>query len=203
MRIAFGAKAHSGWAALVCLGDGGDGLVVIDRRRIELAEGDHGNQPFHAAQPLAPAAARALVARSVHAAERLAVHALRAAVKRAQDQGHVVGASAVLVGASMPDWSVEEILAVHFRMHKAEGVLYRDALIRATRACGLRLVAVPEKALTQHAEAALGMTSGAIAKQTAALGKCVGPPWGKDQKEAALAALVALRARPPDGRSAR
>jgi hypothetical protein len=193
MRIAFGTKAHSGWAALVGLGDGDNGLVVVDRRRIELAQGDHGNQPYHAAQALAPAAARASVARSVDAAERLAIQELRAAVKRAQEQGHTVAGSAVLVGASMPDWSVEEILAVHFRMHKAEGVLFRDALVRATRACGLRLVAIPEKVLTKHAERALGMTSGAVARQMAALGKSVGPPWGKDQKDAALAALVALR----------
>jgi hypothetical protein len=38
-----------------------------------------------------------------------------------------------------------------------------------------------------------GLTSGAVAKQMAALGKSVGPPWGKDQKNGALAALVALR----------
>jgi hypothetical protein len=196
MRIAFGAKAHSGWAALVGLGDGDDGLVVVDRRRIELAQGHGANQPYHAAQPLAPAAARALVARSVHAAERLAVQELRAAVKRAQDQGHVVEASAVLVGASMPDWSVEEILAVHFRMHKAEGVLFRDALVRATVACGLRLVAIPEKVLTTHAQSALGLTSAALARQMVALGKSVGPPWGRDQKDASLAALVALRGQP-------
>jgi hypothetical protein len=196
MRIAFGTKAHSGWAALVGLGDGDDGLVVIDRRRIELVEGDQGNQRYHVAQPLAPAAARALVARSIHAAERLAIQELRAAVKRAQDQGHVVAASAVLVGSSMPDWSVDEILAVHFRMHKAEGALFRDALVRATGACGLRLVAIPEKVLTKHAERALGMTSSAVAKEMAALGKSVGPPWGKDQKDAALAALVALRGQP-------
>jgi hypothetical protein len=96
----------------------------------------------------------------------------------------------------MPDWSVDEILAVHFRMHKAEGVLFRDALVRATGACGLRLVAIPEKVLTKHAERALGMTSSAVAKEMAALGKSVGPPWGKDQKDAALAALVALRGQP-------
>jgi len=194
MRAAFGLKAHSGWAALVTLADDGDdGLVVIDRRRIELAAGDRGNQPYHAARPLAPSAARALVARSVEAAERLAVQELRAAAERAHDHGHVVAASAVLVGTSMPDWSVDEILAVHFRMHKAEGVLFQNALVRATGACGLRLVAILEKVLTTHAERALGMTPGAVATRMTALGKAVGPPWGRDQKEAALAALIALR----------
>ena len=47
---------------------------------------------------------------------------MRAAVKRERERENEVAACAVLVGQSMPDWSVEEILAVHFRMHKAEGV---------------------------------------------------------------------------------
>jgi hypothetical protein len=196
MRIAFGTKAHSGWAALVALGDGDGGVVVTDRRRIELAGADPGNQPYHAAQPLEPAAAQAVVARGIAAADRMAIQELRAAMRRARDQGHDVAASAVLVGTPMPDWSVNEILAVHFRMHKAEGVLFRDALVRATAACGLRLVAIPEKVLTKRAQGALGMTSAALAKQMVALGKSVGPPWGKDQKDASLAALVALRGQP-------
>jgi len=93
----------------------------------------------------------------------------------------------------MSDWSVEEILAVHFRMHKAEGVLFRDALVRAAKECGLRQVEIPEKMLMPHAERALGTPAGSLAKEIARLGKAVGAPWGKDQKEAALAAMVALR----------
>ena len=99
----------------------------------------------------------------------------------------------MLVGEPMPDWSTEEILAVHFRMHKAEGVLFRGALVRATQACGLRLVAIPEKLLTKHAAEVLGAPASGLVRETTRLGKSAGPPWGKDQKDAALAALVALR----------
>jgi hypothetical protein len=35
--------------------------------------------------------------------------------------------------------------------------------------------------------------SALIAGQIASLGKSVGPPWGKDQKSATLAAMVALQ----------
>jgi hypothetical protein len=80
---------------------------------------------------------------------------------------------------------------VHFRMHKAEGVLFRDALIFATNASGLRLVAIPEKL---RAARATGL-SGRVLENVTALGKPVGPPWGKDQKDAALAAILALRGR--------
>jgi hypothetical protein len=126
MRAAFGLKAHSGWAALVALGDRDGGLVVTDRRRIELSEDNSGSQP-----------------------------------------------------------------------------LFREALVRATNACGLRLEAIPEKGLAKHAESAIGMTSTGLATQMAALGKSVGPPWGKDQKDAALAALVGLRGQSTQGRGAR
>jgi len=38
-----------------------------------------------------------------------------------------------------------------------------------------------------------GMSEPALRKELAVLGKSVGPPWGRDQKDAALAALVALQ----------
>jgi len=92
----------------------------------------------------------------------------------------------------MPDWSVEEILAVHFRMHKAEGVLFREALLLAATELGINSVAIPEKLLAQHAERVLTTPANTLKMQLATLGKSVGPPWGKDQKEAALAAMTAL-----------
>lgn len=193
MNVAFGLKAHSGWAALVVLGKGDGDVAVVDRRRIELVEDEWAKQPYHAAEGLKPAAARDLVKRGVDAAHRIALRETRAAVERERERGNEVGACAVLVVDAMPDWSVDEILAVHFRMHKAEGVLFRAALADAANACSLRLVAIPEKLLAKHAEEALGITARDLVKKIAALGKSVGPPWGRDQKDAALAALVALR----------
>ncbi len=193
MKVAFGMKAHSGWAALVVVGNRDGELVAVDRRRIELVEDDWAKQPYHAAEALRPAAARGVVKRGVEAARRLAVREVRAAVKRERARENEVTACAVLVGDPMPDWSTDEILAVHFRMHKAEGALFRDALVRAATAASLRLVSIPEKLLTEHAERALGTPASGLVKKVATLGKSVGPPWGKDQKDAALAALVALQ----------
>jgi hypothetical protein len=193
MKVAFGMKAHSGWAAAVVLGDRDGELVVVDRRRIDLVEEEWAKQPYHAAEDRKPAEARALVRRGAEAAHRIAAREMRAAVERERGRGNDVAGCAVLVGDPMPDWSVEEILAVRFRMHKAEGVLFRDALVRAAEGCGLRLVAVPEKLLAKLAGQVLRTPAGGLQKQIAALGKSEGPPWGKDRKDAALAALVALR----------
>jgi len=196
MKVAFGMKAHSGWAALIVLGRQGGALHVVDRRRMELVETDDASwakQPYHAAERLHVAEARDLVERGLDMARRIAVREMRTAVDRVRDAGHQVGACAVLVGDPMPDWTVDEILAVHFRMHKAEGVLFRDALARAAGACGVRLLGIPEKQLDAHAERALATSVNSLRTTIAALGKSVGPPWGKDQKDASLAAMIALR----------
>src|SRR5262245_50702760 len=188
MKVAFGLKAHSGWAALVVLGAARGRLEVIDRRRLELVpegESEWARQPYHAAENLDPPDARDLVRRGVQSARRNATREMRAGVDRAREAGHEVAGCAVLMGEPMPDWSVDEILAVHFRMHKAEGVLFREALARAADECGLSLMAIPEKRLNAHA-------GDGLVSRIANLGKTAGPPWAKDQKEAALAALIAL-----------
>jgi hypothetical protein len=198
MKVAFGWKAHSGWAALVVLGAGGGRHEVVDRRRVELVQEDEAKwakQPYHSAEDLEPAAAREMVAGGIKAARRNALREMRASLARARDGGHDVTACAVLMGQPMPAWSVDEILAVHFRMHKAEGVLFREVLTLAAAECGLRLVAVPEKELNERAGQALATPASVLMKRVAALGKLAGPPWGKDQKDAALAAMIALQGR--------
>lgn len=179
MKIAAGFKAHSGWAALVVIGSSSDGFAVVDRRRIELVEETWAKQPYHAAEKLPPAEARRLVQRGIGAAHRIAEREVRAFVKRSA--GHAIAGCAVLVGSPMPDWTIEQILSVHVRMHKAEGVLFPAALAAAAKACGLRVSTIAEKTLPATFNGTLVM-----------LGKSVGPPWGKDQKSAALAAMTVL-----------
>lgn len=198
MKVALGLKAHSGWAVGVVLGVHGDALALVDRRRIALmeeADADWAKQPYHAAEGLDPDEASAIVKRGIASAHAHAERALREAVARVREAKHELAACAVLSSAPMPDWSVAEILAVHFRMHKAEGVLFRDALARAAERCALPLVQIVEKELPEVAARALALPRARIAKSIAALGAAVGAPWGKDQKDAALAAWIGLRAR--------
>jgi hypothetical protein len=198
MRVALGFKAHSGWAALVALGRAAGGLLVVDRRRIELADpadGEWARQPYHAAEGLPPARAKAVVERGVATARRMAAAELRRAVFRAKDAGHRVIGCGVLVGRPMPDWTVDEILAVHFRMHQAEGVLYRDVLIHAARTCKLPIVEAREQQISAEAARRLKRSASQLTEQVSALKSQVGAPWGKDQKDAALAAMVALGSR--------
>lgn len=196
MKVALGLRVHSGWAALVVVGKHNGDFVIVDRRRIELVENEWQKQPYHAAENSKRDAARDLVKRGIAVARRNAGREIRAALKRERQRENEVTACAVLVTDPMPAWSTEEILAVHFRMHKAEGVLFRDALIRAAEACRLAVLAIPEKQLAVQAVNVLKAQANDLSDTISTLGKSVGPPWGKDQKEATVAALVALQYAP-------
>jgi hypothetical protein len=165
MKVAFGMKAHSGWAALIVLGTRSGELQLVDRCRLELVEKNEASwakQPYHAAEHLNAGEARELVRQGLESARRIAVREMRTAVKRAREAGHEVTACAVLVVDPMPD-------------------------------CGLKLLRVPEKQLDEHAERALATSVNSFRKTIASLGKSAGPPWGKDQKDAAIAAMIALQ----------
>jgi hypothetical protein len=192
MKVTFGFKAHSGWAALVVLGGSKDAPEIVDRRRVELVEEEWAKAPYHAAEELEAVEARILVRKGVKAAHENAKRQMKELIRRSEKLGNQVVACAVLMGAPMPDWTTAEILAVHFRMHKAEGVLFREALSGAATACKIRFVPVPEKTLSEFAQRSLKIPGGVLSKKLVELGKEIGPPWGKDQKDSTLAALVAL-----------
>jgi hypothetical protein len=67
---------------------------------------------------------------------------------------------------------LETVLASHARIHSAEGFFYRDVL---SEACTIPVAVVPPRSL-----------------DVSLVGKLAGPPWGKDQKCAALAAWSLL-----------
>jgi hypothetical protein len=196
VKVALGLKAHSGWAALVVIGSSGKELQVVDRRRLELVDKSWAKQPYHAAESLAINEAQKLIKRATDAAYQCAQRELLSTLKSLRQHEHEILSCAVLVPSPMPEWSVAEILAVHFRMHKAEGVLFPDALADAAEKCGLKLVRIPEKQLSEEAEKRLAVPLTDLMKQVMKLGKTVGPPWGKDQKNATLAALIGLKRAP-------
>lgn len=144
MRVALGLKARTGRAILVAVA--GDALdpQLVERSQMQLLP-DGAWAPYHAAEGLEPADARESVARSIAAAHRLATTGIREAARRICESGHQLCGCGVLVGTGMPGWSTDEILAVHIRMHKAEGELFRDVLVAGVRALGLELTTLADK----------------------------------------------------------
>ena len=188
MRVAFGLKARTGRAVLVVLGADADAPRFVERAEIKLLP-PGAFAPYHAAAELARKEAHESVMRDVATAHQLAGRGIREAIQ----PGYEVCGCAVLVGPGMPDWSTDEILAVHVRMHQAEGELFRVALLAGARACDLPLTTLPEKSALDDAANRLRLSRARLDAQLATLGKAAGPPWGKDHKEAAAAALVVLR----------
>ena len=182
-----GLKTHSGWAALVAISkDRSATFYLIERRRIERVDEPWAKQPYHAAEGLRIEEARDVVRRGIDAARAIAAREMRAAIQRLKDGGHAAVSCAIITGNPMPtDWTVEDILAVHFRMHKAEGVLFQDVLLRAAAECGLKAISVNEKRLFEEA----GRTQMELIAQ---IGRNAGSPWGQDQRTAALAAMTAF-----------
>jgi hypothetical protein len=90
---------------------------VSTRRRVSLCHGAGWDDRQHSTARPGRGTTRRLLP-----AQRVTPHVKRQ-VRREQERKNDVTACAVLVANPMPDWSIEEILGVHFRMHKAEGVL--------------------------------------------------------------------------------
>src|ERR1700689_1588578 len=101
MRIALGFRAHSGWAALVAVAGTIDAPLVLERRRIIIADPDMpgSRQPYHAAAELPLARAEALVQGAIESSRALALEAMSATVKALGSRGHEVAGCGVLLGS--------------------------------------------------------------------------------------------------------
>jgi hypothetical protein len=195
--VALGFRAHSGWAACVALAATASLPAVLERRRVELVDPgteSWAKQPYHAAHGQGPSEAEEVVRRAVGAAHERAEREVAAIADRLRARGCRVVALGIALGRPMPDWSVAQILAVHARMHQAEGELFRRALLQAGEAHGLRIAGVPERQLQERAAEALELSADELGRRLAEIGRSAGRPWGRDQKDAALAAWLALRA---------
>jgi hypothetical protein len=209
IRAALGARAHSGWAAVVAVSDAvdeSDGApAVIDRRRIELATGAVPGfpQPYHAAEGLPleggkkmPRAEK-LVRDCVEAARRLAQEAFSAAIDDLAGRGYRVVACGILAGSGRALPAFEKILASHALLHTAEGEMFRDALRHGAAHNRLSFESIRERSPWEDAAGLLGKPSATLEATLAGMGRALGPPWRQDQKLAALAAWAALQNKTP------
>lgn len=191
---ALGFRAHSGWAALVAMAGPAEAPAVVDRRRIELAAADIPRpvQPYHAAQRLSLPEAEAYVNGFARQAQLLAEESVRQAIDRLAQGGFRVVSCGIPLGSGRSAPTLEAALASHPMLHTAEGDLFRQALIKAGEHCGLRVLGIRERDLLGRGAKEFGISPGALTSRLIELGHGIGPPWGQDQKIAALVAWLAL-----------
>ena len=178
--IVIGVMAKTGSAVAIALSGTAAAPAFRARREIELVPPGLDAQPYHAAASMDLAAAGELIAQTESAAEKAAAAGLRSVA--AALPATAVRAVAVVVKAVSLPGDLAGILRSHPRMHAAEGVLYREAVLAAVTECGWTARAVEQSALPV-AEQAIN-----------ALGPVAGPPWRRIEKDAARAALTLLTA---------
>jgi hypothetical protein len=166
---------------------------VVDRRCFTLVEspGHDAKFAYHAAAELDAAAAAQHVATVQDVARRRAHLELKQLLLDLEAAGYSLRAVGLPPPKSVPLAALNEILRSHAVIHAAEGELFRAALADACARQGLHVVGVASKERYQRAARTTGMRLDKVKSLIGGLGRPIGPPWALDQKEAALAALIA------------
>jgi hypothetical protein len=186
-RTAFvGVADHCGWAVLMTVTRDG---TLLDRRRIELVEGDLPRLPHHHdCQGLPVSEAVALVQkvrRSADACAKASLDALAAAVS-AKIAGIVLR-----VSPRLPP-TIAERIADYRSQNVADTVMYRDALAGAAKARGWSVHHYDARRV--HAEAAAALGGKNLDELLSKTGNTFGAPWQKDHRVAMAAAIATFGA---------
>lgn len=160
MDRALGICVHTGWAACVVVEGTRRRSRILANARIEIVAGPD-RFCYHRASAL-PSNARA---RWLAGLRRRALAEARRAL--APLLAYRIGACAIVARAGEAG-ALAAVLEAHPRIHTAEGCFYRDVILAA---CGARAIVVTPASL-----------------DPSKAGPGEGPPWGRDQKLAALAA---------------
>ncbi len=190
-RAGVGFREHTGWAAMVALGGGVTAPVVLARNRYELSEGDLPRAVYHAARQLDLENAGRLVDQVGLVARTAAESQLRRTVAELEAAGYEIVGTAVAAPRELPA-DLSQILGSHPLVHTAEGQLFREALATATELLGLPVTRFVQHELYDEAAVHIGTSDASLSAQLTGLGRALGPPWQRDQKEAAAAAWLAL-----------
>lgn len=176
-KTALGWRSHSGWAALVVVREPASRPQVLAKRRVELIGESLPRQPYHAIVEggLAMPAATSLIERVATAS----VAAVVAATEWVLEEFAVEAVAVVGRRRSIPH-DLERVLASHALLHAAEGYLYECSLIDGATRVGLPVSLVEPERIE-------------VGTALDAAGKALGPPWQKDHKLAAAAALAVLQ----------
>jgi hypothetical protein len=163
--------------------------LVLERRRVELLDGSVPAQPYHAAAEagLDLVEAAKLIRQVEELATTRAAAALAETAASIGARGSTVDGVGVVAKIRSLPADLERILRAHALLHAAEGDLYEEALTEGALRAGL-----PVQRVTP--------TSISLEPKLDAAGRALGPPWQKDHKLAASAALWVLSTSGPSNR---
>src|ERR1700689_5129544 len=179
---------------MVVLGGSAAAPALLARPRLQLIDDQdpESKQPYHAVEFLCVEEATGRLDGYMAVATRLAYDCIRAHSEQLKGRGKAVSAVGIVDSSSRKQVSLPSILASHALIHAADGDHFRNALFVAAEQCRLRVCRIPAKGVEAHAAKCLHRPLNQILGTVDRLGLGKGPPWGADQKKAALLAWTLL-----------
>ena len=189
-EVVIGATDHYARAELVTLGLEDGAPAFLDRRRVQLIDRNLPSAPYHhEALEMSLEAATDLVNRVRRSVAEHASAAMSTMLATYRVQALILPASPY---DSLPN-SLEEVLSSRPLTLAADGMLYREFLAEAASDLGMGVRRYPRRTdPTVLAAEAMGVDVAAVTSLIARFGREAGPPWRKDHKLAAAAALSVL-----------
>lgn len=187
-----GVADHNGWAVCVTVAANRGSPVVVDRRRVELIEPGVPSQPYHHetvgmtlpdAEKLVvrvrESVMRTTVARLMELRDELQSYSIRAMTLRNPPLTYVPA-------------TVAEAHASYPVMCRADGMMYHDALCTAARRLSLVVEQHDRGEEVMRAADRLGVSVEDLEHFLQTEGERLGPPWQKEHRLAAAAAIAVL-----------
>jgi hypothetical protein len=165
MKRALGISVHTGWGACVVVGGSLAAPEIVANEVLEIF-GDSQRFCFHMAENMERTRAEKWIAEVRKKAIANARRALAPLL------AHDVSLCAIVAKEGDAE-TLDNALTSHPRLHTAEGYFYRDVF---RDACAVPVHVVPPSSL-----------------DPSKVGKLAAPPWGRDQKLAALAAWTIMK----------
>jgi hypothetical protein len=180
---------------MIVLGGTAASPTLIARARLDLID-DHdpeSKQPYHAVEFLCAEEATGRLDGYMAVARTLAFLGIQAQCEELKRRGVQVKSVGILDSAGRKQVSLPAILASHALIHAADGDHFRNALSAAAERHRLPVHRIQARALEDHAVSCLRLPRNSLLETVNTLGRPIGPPWGADQKKAALLAWTLLK----------
>jgi hypothetical protein len=188
---AVGFRVKSGFAIAVVLDGSRRAPRAVAARIVEMSDPDvaETRQPYHDGFYKTEEDARE-IARRVRIVKRCARKSVMTLMER-EALAERTWRAAIVVGSLIDPNTVAN---PHIRAHAHEGQLFRNVLEEALAEHEVECDVIVDKQLSAHAVKTLGRSARDVARTVAAFGKTLGGRWRAEEKAAATAAWLALRA---------
>lgn len=190
-EYSIGIEDHYAWANLVSVTTSGPDEILLDKRRVELLDGQLPASPYHHDTLQMPLAVAEKLVRDVQTSAnkraKAALSSLIAELAPAKCRGVAIRVPPL---PELPA-TVAEIHASTWITNRADGMIYHQALTRAAVQLSLRVFLFEKDNVLELAAQAREKTARDLERQLKALGATLGPPWRKGHVIACAGAILA------------